>query len=245
VGFEEKPAEPRTIPGDPDHCLVNMGVYLYDTEPLVRIVCHDARNSDSSHDFGRDVIPDLVKHDQVFAFPFRERADGRPAYWRDIGTLDSYYEASMDLVARQPKLDLYDPDWPFRAWQAPVPPAKSVHGFTEDGSLPGIVTKSIIGGGAIVSGASVENSILGRKVRVNSYCSVIESILMDGVQVGRYAELHKVIVDKYVSIPEGMIIGRDLEKDRRLFRVTKGGVVVVPKGIGLQDETHQPTVQEV
>ena len=228
IGFEEKPAEPRTIPGDPDHCLVNMGVYLFNTEDLVQVVCRDARDDDSSHDFGKDVIPAMVAKGQVDAFPFRGR-EGQPAYWRDIGTLDSYYQASMDLVARQPKFDLYDWDWPIRAWQAPVPPAKSVHGFTEDGSLPGMMTNSIIGGGTIVSGARVERSILGRSVRVNSYCRVTESILMDGVNVGRYAELHRVIVDKNVRIPEGMIIGRDLEKDRELFTVTEGGIVAIPK----------------
>jgi glucose-1-phosphate adenylyltransferase len=233
VDFVEKPPDPPTIPGDPDHCLVNMGVYLFDTPDLVRVVCQDTRNPASHHDFGKDVIPGLVAEGKVHAFPFRDRA-GRPAYWRDIGTLDSYYQASMDLVARQPQLDLYDREWPFRAWQPPLPPAKSVHGFTADGSLPGMVTNSIIGGGTIVSGARVERSILGRGVRVNSYCRVTESIIMDDVNVGRYAELHRVIVDKDVVIPEGMIIGRDPSKDRKLFRVTDEGIVAVPKGMQLE-----------
>jgi glucose-1-phosphate adenylyltransferase len=233
VDFVEKPSDPPTIPGDPDHCLVNMGVYLFDTPDLVRVVCQDTRNTASHHDFGKDVIPGLVAEGKVHAFPFRDR-DGHPAYWRDIGTLDSYYQASMDLVARQPQLDLYDRDWPFRAWQPPLPPAKSVHGFTADRSLPGMVTNSIIGGGTIVSGARVERSILGRGVRVNSYCRVTESIIMDDVNVGRYAELHRVIVDKNVVIPEGMIIGRDPDKDRKLFRVTDDGIVAVPKGMQLE-----------
>jgi glucose-1-phosphate adenylyltransferase len=232
VGFVEKPADPRPLPGDPDHCLVNMGVYLFGTGTLVRSVCQDARNRDSRHDFGHDVIPSLVERGEVYAMPFRDR-DGQPAYWRDIGTLDSYYEASMDLVARRPKLDLYDQEWPFRAWQPPLPPAKSVHGFTEDGSLPGTIANSIIGGGTIVSGGHVARSILGLSVRVNSYSKVSESILMDGVNVGRYAELHRVIVDKRVVIPEGMVIGRDHEQDRRNFRVTEQGIVVIPKGIQL------------
>lgn len=234
VGFQEKPAQPRTIPGDPEHCLVNMGVYVFDTETLVREVCHDARNSSSSHDFGKDIIPDLVPRIPVYAFPFRNR-EGGPGYWRDIGTLDSYYQASMDLVARRPQFDLYGRDWPVRSWQPPVPPAKSVTGFTEDGSLPGMMTNSIIGPGTIVSGGRVESSILGVNVRVNSYCRVSESILMDDVNVGRYAELHRVIVDKDVRIPEGMIIGRDPEKDRRLFRVTEDGIVVVPKAMRLDE----------
>jgi len=233
IGFEEKPAEPRTIPGDPDHCLVSMGVYLFDTEGLVREVCADARVSDSSHDFGKDIIPQMVARGEVYAFPFRTK-DGQPAYWRDIGTLDSYYEASMDLVAREPRFDLYDHDWPYRSWHAPIPPAKSVHGFTEDEALPGVVANSIIGAGSVVSGGRVENSILGRGIKVNSYCHVTDSIIMDGVQVGRYAKVRRAIIDKDVCIPENMSIGFDADKDRQLFRVTEDGVVVVPKEMDLR-----------
>ncbi len=235
VGFAEKPDEPHTIPGDPDHCLVNMGVYLFDTGSLVREVCKDARLTDTSHDFGRDVIPAMVAKGRVDAFPFRNAKNDEPAYWRDIGTLDSYYQASMDLVSRRPLIDLYDREWPIRAWRAPAPPAKSVHGFTEDGSMPGEMTNSIVGGGTIVSGAKVEQSILGSFVRVNSCGRVSESILMDGVQVGRRAELHRVIIDKDVKVPEGMIIGRDPDKDRALFRVTADGIVVIPKEMYLQE----------
>ncbi len=237
VGFEEKPKAPRTIPGDPEHCLVNMGVYCFDTEVLVRSVCQDARQADSSHDFGRDIIPALVAHGNVpvYAYPFRDPETGRPAYWRDIGTLDSYYDASMDLVARQPAFNLYDRDWPFRTWQAPVPPAKSVYGFTPDGSLEGMLANSITGGGTVISGGRVERSILSRNVRVNSYSRVSDSIIFDDVVIGRYAEVHRAIVDKEVVVPEGMVIGRDPEKDRRLFKVTEGGVVVVPKAIRFKD----------
>ncbi len=207
IGFEEKPAHPKTIPGDPDHCLVNMGVYLFTTESLVKEVCADARVPDSHHDFGRDIIPRLVERGDVYAYPFRDD-DNAPTYWRDIGTLDSYYEASMDLVAREPGFDLYDRDWPYRSWIASVPPAKSVHGFTEDEQLPGVVENSIMGGGSVVSGGRVENSILGRGIKVNSYCKISDSIIMDGVQVGRYADLHRVIIDKDVRIPERFVVGR-------------------------------------
>jgi glucose-1-phosphate adenylyltransferase len=171
----------------------------------------------------------------VYAFPFREPSTGGPAYWRDIGTLDSYYQASMDLVARQPAFNLYDREWPYRTWQAPVPPAKSVHGFTPDGSLAGMLANSITGGGTIISGGRVERSILGRNVRVNSYCRITDSILFDDVVIGRYAEVHRAIIDKEVVIPEGMIIGRDPDKDRRLFKVTEDGLVVVPKGFRFRD----------
>lgn len=233
VGFEEKPAEPKTIPGDPEHCLVNMGVYLFDTDPMVRALSQDARQEGSRHDFGRNIIPELVKKGQVYAYPFRDPDSGKSHYWRDIGTLDSYYETTMELVSRKPPFDLYDPSWLFRAWQPPVPPCKSVHGFTEDGTLPGIVEDSIVGGGSIISGGRVERSILGRGVKVNSYSKVTDSILMDNVTVGRYAQLKNCIIDKNVVVPENMQIGFDEELDRKMFRVSAGGVVVVPKGMDL------------
>lgn len=237
VGFEEKPARPRTIPGDPEHCLVNMGVYCFNTQLLVRSVSQDARHPESRHDFGRDIIPALVAQGDVpvYACPFRDPESGAPAYWRDIGTLDSYYDAAMDLVARNPAFNLYDRDWPIRTWQAPVPPAKSVSGFTPDGSLAGMLANSLTGGGTIISGGRVEHSIIGRNVRVNSYSRVTDSILFDDIVIGRYAEVHRAIVDKDVVIPEGLVIGRDLDKDRRLFKVTENGVVVVPKGMRFKD----------
>ena len=235
VGFEEKPAEPRTIPGDPDHCLVNMGVYVFDTASLVRELCSDVRRPASHHDFGKDIIPALVEEGQVHAYAFRDRENGAPAYWRDIGTIDSFYAANMDLVSREPHLDLYDNRWLFRAWQPPVPPCKSVHGFTEDGTLPGTVVDSIVGGGSVVSGGHVERSILGRGVRVNSYSKVSDSILMDHVEVGRYAELSRCIIDKNVRIPEGTKIGADPARDGRMFKVSADGIVVVPKDMDLSD----------
>jgi len=235
VGFAEKPANPRPIPGDSGHCLVNMGVYCFDTQELVRGVCQDARLPESHHDFGRDIIPAMVGQGNVYAYPFRDPGTGAPEYWRDIGTLDSYYAASMDLVSRQPAFNLYDREWPYRTWQAPVPPAKSVHGFTPDGSLAGMIANSIVGGGTIISGGRVEGSLLGRNVRVNSYSRVTDSIVFDDVVIGRYAELHRTIVDKDVVIPEGMVIGRDPAKDRHLFKVTDDGLVVVPKSIRFKD----------
>ena len=176
----------------------------------------DFNDHNSSHDFGKDIIPALVNEGEVFAYAFRNGKTGEPAYWRDIGTLDSYYAANMDLVSRQPGFDLYDPTWLFRAWQPPVPPCKSVHGFTEDGTLPGIVEDSIVGVGAVISGGRVERSLLGRGVRVNSYSHVTDSILMDNVDIGRYAKVKRCIIDKSVVVPEGMEIGFDLEKDLKL-----------------------------
>jgi len=235
VGFEEKPENPKTIPGDPDHCLVNMGVYLFDTEPLVRELSIDARHTDSHHDFGKEIIPHLVKGKQVYAFPFRDAETEESRYWKDIGTLDSYFDATMDLVSREPKLDLYDRNWLFRAWQPPLPPAKSVHGFTEDGTLPGIVEDSIVGSGSVISGGKVERSIIGRNVRVNSYSHITDCIIMDGVNIGRYVKLNRCIIDKDVVIPERMEIGFDEEKDKGMFKVSAKGVVVIPKGLDLSE----------
>ncbi len=235
VGFEEKPSKPKTIPGDPDHCLVNMGVYLFDTADLVRELSLDARDIESHHDFGKNIIPALVLQGEAHAYPFRDSRTLEPRYWRDIGTLDSYYEATMDLVSRHPQFDLYDPRWLFRAWQPSVPPFKSMHGFTEDGTLPGTVEDSIVGSGTIISGGHVERSVLGRSVHVNSYSEVTDSILMDNVNIGRYAKVHRCIIDKNVVIPEGMEIGFDNEKDRSLFKVSAAGVVILPKNIDLSE----------
>ncbi len=235
VGFEEKPANPKTIPGDPDRCLVNMGVYIFDTADLVRELSFDAKQPDSRHDFGKDIIPRLVEQGLVYAYPFRSSQTHEPRYWRDIGTLDSYYEATMDLVSRTPKLDLYDKDWVFRAWQPPVPPFKSVHGFTQDGTLPGIVEDSIVGGGTIISGGRVERSVVGRSVRINSYSRITDSILGDNVTIGRYARIRRAIIDKNVVVPEGMEIGFDPVQDSALFTISPGGVVVVPKNMDLGD----------
>ncbi len=232
VDFVEKPKNPPTIPGDPDHCLVNMGVYLFDTSALVRELCSDVRREGSHHDFGKDIIPTLVEQGEVYAHQFRDD-DGKPAYWRDIGTIDSYYDATMDLVSRKPQLDLYDPEWVFRAWQPPAPPCKSVHGYTEDGTLPGTVIDSIVGAGSIISGGHVERSVLGRGVRVNSHARVADSIIMDNVKIGRRAELRRCIIDKNVVVPEGMRIGLDRDHDGCMFRVSKEGIVVVPKNMDL------------
>jgi len=231
--FKEKPADPPTIPGDPDHCLVNMGVYIFDTDQLVQELSADARRPESKHDFGKNIIPAMVEKGEVYAYPFRDEDTGESCYWRDIGTLDSYFETTMELVSRSPRFDLYDNKWLFRAWQPPQPPCKSVHGFTEDGTLPGLVEDSIVGSGSVVSGGKVIRSVLGRGVRVNSYSRVEDSIVFDDVQIGRHAELRRCIVDKDVVIPEGMRIGFDRERDGRLFKISKEGVVVVPKGMDL------------
>ncbi len=228
LSFREKPKDPKPIPGKPDRCLVNMGVYCFETETLVRAVTADSRK-DSRHDFGHDILPSLTAEGKLFAYPFDDENRKEVLYWRDIGTLDSYFEASMDLVAVDPVFNLYDHDWPLRTMPRQLPPAKTVFAGGSDEDRVGTVLDSMICGGAVVSGGRVERSILSPEVRVNSYAKVRESVLMDGVQVGRHARLTRVVADKGVRIPPGFVIGEDPEADRTRFVVTSGGIVAIPR----------------
>jgi len=229
IGFQEKPEEPKTIPGDSEGILASMGVYVFNTEILVRRLIEDAR-SDSTHDFGKDIIPAMIGKDQVFAFDFRLGDRGGMGYWRDVGTIDAYFEASMDLISVIPKLNLYDSQWPILTSQSPYPPAKTV--LEEEGRV-GTALNSIISNGCIISGGSVKRSILSPRVMIHSYVDVEDSILMEGVDVGRHAKIRRTIIDKDVTIPQGMEIGYNLDEDSRRFTVTESGIVVVPKGMRL------------
>lgn len=229
IGFQEKPEVPKTIPGDPEGILASMGIYIFNTEIMVKRLIEDAR-SDSTHDFGKDIIPTMIEKDQVFAFDFREGDQGGTGYWRDVGTIDAYFEANMDLVSVTPQLNLYDPQWPILTYQPPYPPAKTV--LVEEGRV-GTALNSIISNGCIISGGSVKRSILSPRVKVHSYAEVEDSILFEGVDVGRYARIRRTIIDREVQIPQGMEIGYDLEEDAKQFTVTGSGIVVVPKWIKL------------
>jgi glucose-1-phosphate adenylyltransferase len=229
LSFTEKPADPKPIPGKPDRALVNMGVYCFATGPLVRALCTDAREK-SRHDFGHNILPSLVKEGRVFAFPFVDKNRKEVLYWRDIGTLDAYYEASMDLVAVDPVFNLYDPEWPLRTLPRQLPPAKTVFAQEEPGGRLGQILDSLICGGVVVSGGRAERSILSPQVRINSWALVQDSVLMDGVDVGRRAVLRRTVVDKGVRIPAGFVVGEDPDEDRRHFPVTPAGVTVIPRG---------------
>src|SRR5512136_209634 len=229
IGFEEKPEEPKTIPGDPEGILASMGVYVFSTEILVRRLIEDAR-SDSTHDFGKDIIPAMIRKDRVFAFDFRKGDRGGMGYWRDVGTIDAYFEANMDLVSVTPQLNLYDPQWPIFTYQSSDPPAKTV--LEEEGRM-GTAINSILSNGCIISGGSVKRSVLSPRVVVHSYAEVEDCILLEGVDVGRHAKVRKTIIDKEVQIPQGMEIGYHLDEDAKRFTVTGSGIVVVPKGIRL------------
>jgi glucose-1-phosphate adenylyltransferase len=224
VGFDEKPATPRTVPGSPDVALASMGVYIFETNTLVQALEADA-GQPTSHDFGKDIIPALYPRVPVFSYPFEDANKKAAQYWRDIGTLDAYYEANMDLCHVNPEFNLYDPEWPMRTHQPQAPPAKFV--FAEEGKRCGQALDSIISSGCIISGSRVSGSVLCPNVRVHSFCTIENSILMPGVRVGRHARLRRVIVDRDVLIPRGAIIGYDAEEDRRRHTVSEGGVVVV------------------
>jgi glucose-1-phosphate adenylyltransferase len=230
IGFEEKPAEPKTIPGKPEWCLVNMGVYVFNRSTLTDELKHDAADPDSNRDFGKNIIPRMVKEGGVLAYPFLDKETEEPRYWRDIGTIDSYYRTAMDLVRPVPPFTLYDRDWPVRTWMAPVPPAKSVHGFHGGDRPLGQLIGSITGGGTIISGGTAERSILGRNVYLDAGCHVVDSVIMDNCHIGKDVEIRHAILDKSVIVPDGMKIGVDREADKRLFTVSDEGVVVVPKG---------------
>ncbi|MCE5239632.1 glucose-1-phosphate adenylyltransferase [bacterium] len=229
VGFLEKPAEPPGMPGRPEVALANMGVYIWRTPALVEAVSADARTK-NTHDFGRDVIPTAVQQGRaVYMYEFADPARSANPYWRDIGTLESYWQAHMDLVAPVPELDLYDDRWPIYTYKPPLPPAKVVCGA---GSRPASVSDCLLTGGCIISGATVNRSVLSPGVRVDAGAEVTESVLMDDVTVGEGASLSRVIVDEGVHIPPGFRIGHDPEVDARRFVVTSG-ITVVPRRVVL------------
>ena len=235
VGFEEKVPNPKTIPGDPGHCLGSMGIYVFAARFLFEQLCRDATKQGSRHDFGRDIIPTLVETHKVYAFPFRDENRKTDAYWRDVGTLDAYFEANMDLIGVDPLLNLYDEVWPIRTFQANLPPPKFVFGSRGEQDRCGRALDSIICPGTIVSGGLVERCVVGPRCRVNSYSHVQDSILFEGVDVGRHAEIRRAIIDKGVKVPPGMKIGSDLDLDRRRgLSVTENGIVVIAKGDGLE-----------
>ena len=224
TGFQEKPTEPTAMPGSTDFALASMGVYIFDTDVLVRAVEADA-DQPTTHDFGKDIIPALIQHAPVYAYRFYDENKKAAKYWRDIGTLDAYFDANMDLCQVNPEFNLYDPEWPLRTYQPQAPPAKFV--FAEIGRRCGQALDSVISPGCIVSGSSILGSVLCPNVRVHSFCHIERCILMPGVRVGRHARIRRAIIDRDVLIPRGALIGYDDDEDRRRHTVTESGIVVV------------------
>jgi glucose-1-phosphate adenylyltransferase len=228
VGFEEKPQHGNPVRSrfDPSMVSASMGVYVFSTDVLLRALHEDAQDPGSSHDFGRDVIPRLLGPARVVAYDFRDINAKQVRYWRDVGTLDAYYEANMDLVAVVPEFNLYDLKWPIRTRVTQQPPAKFV--FAQEGRRMGVAVDSVVSAGSIVSGGRVVHSILSPGVRVNSYCEVEYSILMPGVEIGRYSRIRRAIVNTGYKVPDSSVIGFDPEADRaRGYTITEGGIVVV------------------
>lgn len=224
--FDEKPAVPTPVPGNPGVCLASMGNYIFDTEYLLELLEKDANTEGSDHDFGKDIIPSIIDSGDVYAFRFRDQA-GNQAYWRDVGTLDAFWEANMELVSPTPSLNLYDHQWPIWTYQTQLPPAKFV--FDDDGRR-GYAVDSMVSGGCIISGGTVRKSLLFSDVRVHSYTLIEESVLLPEVQVHRHAKVKRAIIDRACEIPRGMEIGIDPEQDKaRGFRVTKKGITLVTR----------------
>ena len=231
--FVEKPAQPTPLPNDPEHSLASMGIYVFSTDYLMKVVEQDHTEQRSSHDFGNDLIPKLISSGKVFGYKFGGEL-GRVSpdrYWRDVGTIDSYYQANMDLLKPIPPINLYQKDWPIRTYSGQYPPARTAPG--EFGS-EGIFINSIVASGTVIAGGSVQGSILFNNVLVEEDAMIEGSILFDGVQIGKGAQLRNCIIDKYVQVPNGEQIGYDLTKDRERFEVSDNGIVVIAKGYCFQ-----------
>jgi glucose-1-phosphate adenylyltransferase len=239
TAFVEKPAHPPAIPGRPDMALASMGIYVFNAPFLYEQLTRDTDTPGSSHDFGKDLIPYLVPRYRVFAQRFDDICVGnedKPAYWKDVGTVDAYWEANMDLTRVTPDLNMYDQDWPIWTHQEQLPPAKFV--FDDEGRR-GAATDSLVSGGCIISGSIVKRSLLFSNVRVHSFGSIEDSVILPDVQVGRHVRLRKVVVDKRCVLPEGLTAGFDAEADRRRFFVSERGVTLItPEMLG-QEIFHQ------
>ncbi|MBM3245867.1 MAG: glucose-1-phosphate adenylyltransferase [Candidatus Omnitrophica bacterium] len=230
AGFQEKPANPKTIPAKPDKAYASMGIYVFKHPVIEEELRQDAKRHNSTHDFGKDIIPQMLEKGLKIALYNFVNQDGEANYWRDIGTIEAYYEANMDLVRVKPVFNLYDNEWPIRTYQEKFPPAKTVFSGEDSDGRIGLLLDSMISGGCIVSAGKVKRSILSPNVRIHSYAEVEDSILMEGVNVSSHAKIKKAIIDKDINIPEGTVIGVDQKQDKKRFYITDSGIVVVAKG---------------
>ncbi len=227
VAFQEKPAHPEPLPGRADVALASMGIYIFNAKFLYEQLVRDADEPHSSHDFGKDLIPYLVPRYRVFAHPFSDSCVGQPGdvpYWRDVGTVDAYWEANMELIRVTPNLNLYDEQWPIWTYQEQLPPAKFVF---DDDDRRGAAIDSLVSGGCIVSGAAIRRSLLFSNVRVDAHAQIEDSVILPDVRIGRNVKLKRVVVDKRSEIPDGMTVGFDLEQDQRRFHVSPSGVRLI------------------
>jgi len=234
VNFLEKPDNPQPMPGSTDQALASMGIYVFNTEFLYEQLIRDADDPKSDHDFGKNIIPNVLKNYRVFAYSFVDPLTGGEAYWRDVGTVDAFWEANLELIGVTPELNLYDEDWPIWTYQEQAPPAKFV--FDDDGRR-GMAVDSMVSGGCVISGAVVRHSLLFSNVHVDAYSTVSDSVILPEVQIGQNCRINRAIIEKGCQIPDGLVIGEDPEEDARRYYVSPGGVVLVtPEMLG--QETH-------
>ena len=234
--FVEKPAHPKAMPGQPDKALASMGIYVFSTQVLFDELMRDQQmDGDSSHDFGKDIIPSVIKRLRVVAFPFRNPVQNKPAYWRDVGTIDALWQANLELISISPELNLYDSHWPIWTYQEQLPPAKFVF---DDDNRRGMAVDSMVAGGCIVSGALVKHSLLFSQVMVHSFSEISNSVIYPDVEIGRHCHIRNALIDRGCRIPEGTRIGFDAVEDRKRFYVSpKGVVLITPEMLG-QDYPH-------
>lgn len=230
VEFSEKPDNPPAMPGRPDSALASMGIYVFKTATLIQELIRDANTPGSSRDFGKDIIPGNIQGRRVQAFPFRDGSTGAPAYWRDVGTVDSFWATNLELIGISPELNLYDRRWPIWTYQDQVPPGKFI--FDDDGRR-GMAVDSMVAGGCIVSGSSVHHSMLFSNVRIHSYSKIEDAVIFPDVEIGRNCHIRKAVIDKHCVIPRDMRIGIDPTEDAQRFHISEGGVVLVtPEMLG-------------
>ena len=232
VGFHEKPSEPIPSSNHSGATLISMGIYLFNTKTLVKAIIDDAKQ-DTNHDFGKNIIPEMIHSKRVYAYPFADETNNNLNYWRDIGTLDAYWEANMDLVQESPEFNLYDKDWPIRTHQEQNPPAKTIFNKKLPNERTDMILNSIVSGGCIIIGAKVEGCILSPDVRVDTNSEIYDSIIMESVRIGENVKIRKAIIDKSVNIPDYMSIGYNREEDSKHFTVTDSGITVVRKEMHL------------
>ena len=234
--FVEKPEHPKAMPGQPGKALASMGIYVFSTQVLFEELTRDQQlNHESSHDFGKDIIPSVIKRRRVVAFPFRDPVQNKPAYWRDVGTIDALWQANLELIGISPELNLYDSHWPIWTYQEQLPPAKFVF---DDDNRRGMAVDSMVAGGCIVSGAVVRHSLLFSQVKVHSFSNISDSVIYPDVDIGRHCHIRNALIDRGCRIPNGTRIGFDEEEDRKRFHVSpKGIVLITPEMLG-QDYPH-------
>jgi glucose-1-phosphate adenylyltransferase len=233
LGFQEKPAAPKLSARHPGKVDASMGIYIFNTQFLLPALIADSEDPNSSHDFGHDVLPKAIGNFRVYAYNFRDENKQETLYWRDVGTIDAYYEANMDLVNVSPVFNLYDKSWPLKTWEQQYPPAKFV--FADPGRT-GTAVDSIVAAGSIISGSRVSRSVVSYDVRVNSYCEVEDSIIYNHVNIGRHSRIRRAIIDRHVKLPEHTEIGYNLEEDHKRYHISEGGVAVVVRDESMLEE---------